>query len=105
MVNLQHSSLICILKGTLEVFSDLFLTKLLFHAVYNGHNSLYISVKDVALLQALKRDLTLLCAFSHAPAIFGEDSQALGSDIVHDGGGPLVGRDISGSRLSTLNII
>ena len=85
MIYLQHSFLVSILECTLEVFGDLLLTELFLHTIDDGHNSLYVSIKDVTFLQALKRYLALVCASSHSSPIFREDSQTRGSDIVHDG--------------------
>ena len=85
MIYLKHSFLVSILECTLEVFGDLLLPELLLHTVDDGHYSFYVSIKDVTFLQALERDLTLVCASSHSSPIFREDSQTRGSDIVHDG--------------------
>ena len=50
VIYLQHPALICILECTLEVLSDLLLSKLLLDTIDDCHNSLDIPIKDVALL-------------------------------------------------------
>ena len=51
MVDFEHAALVSVVQGTLEVFCDLLLAKLLLHAVDNGHDSLDVFVKNVTLLQ------------------------------------------------------
>ena len=102
MINLQLTSLVRIIEGTLEVSGNLLLSKLLFNATDNRHDSLDVLVEDVSLLQTLERYLTVLCtSFVLFCCIH---RQSLVSDIIHNGRRSLIRRDVSCPRLATLDV-
>ena len=83
VIDLEHATLISVLQRILEVLGDLFLAKLPFNAIDDGHDALNILIKDVALLQALERDLTLLWAASTI-LVAGEDVETFVRYVIHD---------------------
>ena len=104
VINLKHTSFIGVMQGALEVFSDLFLSKLFLNTVNDWHNPFDIPVKNVTFLETLECDLAL---FGPAFVFFGffrEDWEPFLSDIVHNWWWSFIWRNVCGSGLTTLNI-
>ena len=81
MVNLQLAFLVCCLKSILELSGYPFLAKLLFDAVDDGHDSLNVSVENVANLEALESYLAIVLL---GTLVRRDDRQASFSHIVDD---------------------
>jgi hypothetical protein len=67
------------MQSVLKIAGDAFLAELLFDTVNNGHDSLDVAIENVADLQRLERNLTIVFGFS---IVWEDNTQALVCNIV-----------------------
>ena len=104
VVNLEDSTFVGTFQRALEVFGDHLLTKLLLDTVDDGHDTLDVTIKNVAFLETLECNLALVLAVSPFPIFRGHDGEAFLGDVVHDRGRPLVGRHVSRPGLAARDL-
>ena len=101
VIDLQLPLLVGSLKSVLELTCNPLLAKLLFHSVDDRHDTLDVTIEDIADLQALERDLTIILFWA---LVRRDDRETSIGHIGNDRGEVLVRGDVGRPRVPRAHV-